>query len=85
MRDPRRWREGRPLETGLDSDGQVADCDRVVDRLPLTTAARTTKMGLLVGVGYGLAQDALSLVRGRRLDYVDWLLGGREVESGAKA
>lgn len=31
-------------------------------------------MGLAAGLGYGLSQDALQLVRGRRIGYVDFLL-----------
>lgn len=31
-------------------------------------------MGLAAGLGYGLAQDAVQLTRGRRLGYVDFLL-----------
>lgn len=43
------------------------------NRLPLVTAARTATMGLKVGLAFGLAQDALSLLRGRRVGYVEWL------------
>ena len=48
-----------------------------VDRFPLATAGRTAKMGLLTGLTFGLLQDGLSLLNGRRLDYVDWLFGRR--------
>jgi len=44
------------------------------NRFPLPTAARTAKTGLLLGVVYGLTQDALSLGRGNRLPYIDVLL-----------
>ena len=47
------------------------------DRFPLHTAARTSKVGLIGGLSYGLVQDALGLARGRRLGYVDFLLGRR--------
>jgi hypothetical protein len=40
-------------------------------RFPLTTAARTAKTGLWIGLGYGLLQDAFSLLQGRRLGYVE--------------
>ena len=43
--------------------------------LPLNTAARTIRTGLYGGLGFGLAQDALGLARGRRLGYIDFLLG----------
>ncbi|KAK0509077.1 hypothetical protein JMJ35_008448 [Cladonia borealis] len=47
------------------------------NRFPLPTAARTSKVGLIGGLSYGLVQDALGLARGRRLGYVDFLLGRR--------
>lgn len=46
-----------------------------LDRFPLITAARTAKVGLLSGLTFGLVQDALSLARGHRLAYVDFVLG----------
>lgn len=47
----------------------------VVGGFPLLTALRTLRLGLYTGLGFGLVQDALSLARGRRLDYVDFFLG----------
>ena len=47
----------------------------ILDVLPLNTAARTIRTGLYGGLVFGLAQDALGLARGRRLGYVDYLLG----------
>jgi hypothetical protein len=44
------------------------------DRFPLTTAARTAKSGLAVGLVYGLVQDALGAAKGRRPGYVDFIL-----------
>ena len=51
----------------------------------MITAARMAKMGLVCGLGFGLMQDALSLAKGKRLRYVDFILrrkpgrdGGRE-------
>jgi hypothetical protein len=32
-------------------------------------------MGLVVGLGYGLTQDALALLKGQRVGYVDWMRG----------
>lgn len=49
--------------------------DSLPDVLPLNTAARTIRTGLYGGLVFGLAQDALGLARGRRLGYVDYLLG----------
>jgi hypothetical protein len=46
----------------------------MADRFPFYTAARTIKLGLLTGLAFGLAQDALGLARGRRLAYVDFFL-----------
>ena len=45
------------------------------DVLPLNAAASTIRRGLYGGLAFGLAQDALGLARGRRLGYVDFLLG----------
>ncbi|MCJ1365701.1 hypothetical protein MMC16_004826 [Acarospora aff. strigata] len=45
------------------------------NRFPIITAARTAKTGLLVGLAFGLVQDGLALARGRRLAYIDFLLG----------
>ncbi|OBT87445.1 hypothetical protein VE02_04676 [Pseudogymnoascus sp. 03VT05] len=46
------------------------------NRFPLATAARTAKTGLAIGMAYGLAQDAVGAMRGRRPGYVDFILGG---------
>lgn len=43
----------------------------------MPTAARTARTGLMAGLALGLVQDALGLARGRRLAYVDLLLGRR--------
>ncbi len=47
----------------------------IEDRLPILTAARTAKLGLYSGLGFGLLQDLAGLARGRRLAYVDVLMG----------
>ncbi|KAH0543590.1 hypothetical protein FGG08_002151 [Glutinoglossum americanum] len=52
------------------------------NRFPLPTAARTAKSGLLFGLAFGLAQDAVSFARGRRLAYVEFLFGKRKREEG---
>ena len=46
----------------------------LLGQFPLTTAARTAKVGLISGLTFGLVQDALSLAKGRRLAYVDFIL-----------
>lgn len=45
------------------------------NRLPLPTAVRTARLGLRIGLIYGFGQDAISLLRGRRLAWVDLLRG----------
>jgi hypothetical protein len=42
------------------------------NRFPLSTAARTAKTGLWIGLSYGLLQDAFSILQGRRLGYVEF-------------
>ena len=42
-------------------------------RMPLPTAVRLMKMGAKVGLGYGLLQDAVNLMQGRRLGYVEFI------------
>jgi len=41
------------------------------NRFAFPTTVRTAKMGLKVGLAFGLAQDGLSLLRGRRVAYID--------------
>lgn len=41
------------------------------NNLPSPTTSRTMKLGATAGFGFGLLQDALSLLAGRRLGYVD--------------
>lgn len=43
------------------------------NRLPVETAARTALLGLKVGFGFGVAQDLVGLMRGRRLGYVEFV------------
>ncbi|KAJ9621859.1 hypothetical protein H2203_006739 [Taxawa tesnikishii (nom. ined.)] len=54
------------------------------NRFPVPTAARTATIALKLGLGFGLAQDALSLMRGRRLGYIEvtrkFIFGKREEE-----
>ncbi|KAK2810831.1 hypothetical protein FQN50_002654 [Emmonsiellopsis sp. PD_5] len=38
------------------------------------TAARTAKLGLKLGLAYGLVQDALGIMKGNRPDYVDFIV-----------
>ncbi|KAG0651600.1 hypothetical protein D0Z07_2101 [Hyphodiscus hymeniophilus] len=43
------------------------------NRFPVITAARTAKSGLAIGLAYGLAQDAVGAMRGRKPSYVEWM------------
>ena len=56
-----------------------------VDRLPLATSARMIKLGIYAGIGYGLSQDALALIHGQHVSYVDKLrdVFGRQEEHNA--
>jgi len=39
----------------------------MTDRLPLSTAARMTRIGLLAGASYGLAQDGVAWLQRKTL------------------
>ncbi|KAI9848188.1 MAG: hypothetical protein M1837_000862 [Sclerophora amabilis] len=52
----------------------VAGAFSAWNRFPLAVAARTAKLGLLVGLGFGLVQDTIGLARGRRPAYMNLLL-----------
>lgn len=43
------------------------------NRFPIPTAARTAKMGAKAGLAFGLLQDAVSVMKGRRVGYVDFV------------
>lgn len=43
------------------------------NRFPPPTAARLAKMGAKAGLAFGLLQDAVSVMRGRRLGYADFV------------
>ncbi|TAQ87497.1 hypothetical protein B7494_g4179 [Chlorociboria aeruginascens] len=43
-------------------------------QFPLIMIARTARTGLLFGLVYGLLQDAVGVMKGRRLDYVDFIM-----------
>lgn len=45
----------------------------VWNRFPMPTATRIMKMGAKAGLGFGLLQDAVGLMRGRRLGYVEFV------------
>lgn len=42
-----------------------------LDRFSMTNTLRTAKRGFYSGLAFGLVQDALGLIRGRRLRYID--------------
>ncbi|KAL3425386.1 hypothetical protein PVAG01_02177 [Phlyctema vagabunda] len=53
------------------------------NRFPITTAARTAKSGLVIGLAYGFVQDIAGVARGRRPAYVDLVFGGRQATDKA--
>lgn len=60
-----------------------------VNRFPIPTAARLAKMGAKAGLAFGLLQDAVSMMRGRRLGYVEFVkrhtIGAGEKEERSAA
>ncbi|KAI9699254.1 MAG: hypothetical protein M1820_007226 [Bogoriella megaspora] len=50
------------------------------NRFPMPTAARTAKMGLRFGLGYGILQDVVGVLKGRRVGYIDWIIGRSKSE-----
>ncbi|QPC78236.1 hypothetical protein HYE68_008988 [Fusarium pseudograminearum] len=56
-----------------------------LDRLSLTTAARTARYGLMFGLAYGGIQDLVGLARGRPIGYVEFLRRRRLAEDDARA
>ncbi|APA09291.1 hypothetical protein SS1G_12074 [Sclerotinia sclerotiorum 1980 UF-70] len=76
-----RWRGRKDVLNTVVASLSVAGGFSLWNRFPITTAARTAKTGLAFGIGYGLVQDAVGYARGRRLGYVDFLMGaGRRGE-----
>jgi hypothetical protein len=51
----------------------TAGCFSVWNEFPLPTAVRVMKMGAKAGLGFGLVQDAVGLLRGRKLGYVEFV------------
>ena len=58
------------------SCGALNVANAVTDRFPMVAAARTAKTGLAIGLAFGLAQDAVGVLRGRRPGYVEFILRG---------
>lgn len=56
----------------------------VSGRLSLLTSARTVKIGVYSGLAFGLVQDTLSLARGRRVGYIDFILGKNRLHNGTE-
>lgn len=54
-------------------------------QFPVPTAARVAKMGARIGLVYGVLQDCVGALRGRRLGYVEFIkrhtIGTKEDES----
>jgi hypothetical protein len=58
------------------------------NRLPIPTMARLARIGAKVGLAFGVAQDVIGLLKGRRLGYVEFVqrhVLGRGEEDGAGA
>ncbi|KAK0336079.1 hypothetical protein LTR91_012103 [Friedmanniomyces endolithicus] len=55
----------------------------------IATAVRTARMGAKVGFGFGIAEDVVSVLRGRRVGYVEFvkrqLFGGSESKVAGSA
>ena len=58
------------------------DSDILLDRQDVFTAARNAKTSLVVSLAYGLIQDAISLVKGNKLGYVEFVKGKIKRQSG---
>ena len=43
------------------------------NKFPIPTAARTAKLGAKAGLAFGLLQDFLSLIRGRKIGYIEFV------------
>ena len=46
---------------------ECSDANHSLDRLPLSTAARMTRWGLLAGLSYGFAQDGVAWLQRKSL------------------
>ncbi|OQO14986.1 hypothetical protein B0A48_00368 [Cryoendolithus antarcticus] len=59
----------------------------LVNGFPLPTFRRIAMMGVKAGFAFGLLQDAVSMARGRRLGYVEWIRSqlGRETTEDSVA
>ena len=51
----------------------TAGCFAAWNGFPMPTAVRVMKMGAKAGLGFGLVQDVVSLLRGRKLGYVEFV------------
>ncbi|CAG8979648.1 hypothetical protein HYALB_00011531 [Hymenoscyphus albidus] len=69
-----RYRGSKDFVNTVIASLSVAGTFSLWNRFPITVAARTAKMGLVFGVSYGLAQDALATFKGRSPGYMDFIL-----------
>ncbi|KAH6695468.1 hypothetical protein F5X68DRAFT_30479 [Plectosphaerella plurivora] len=51
----------------------AAGCFSAWNRFSLPAAARSARIGLLFGIGYGGLQDAISLLKGRPVGYIQFI------------
>lgn len=52
------------------------------NQFPVPTAARTARLGLKIGLGYGLVQDLFSVLQGRKVGYVEF---GKRMINGMRS
>ncbi|KAI6249020.1 hypothetical protein HI914_02779 [Erysiphe necator] len=76
-----RWRGEKDFLNTIGGGLAVAGGFSWWNSMPAPTAARTAKLSLVVGLAYGLAQDVISLARGRELSYVNFILRGFSKDS----
>ncbi|KAI9861298.1 MAG: hypothetical protein M1824_002505 [Vezdaea acicularis] len=72
-----RWGGGKDAGSTLVAGLGVSGGFALWNRFTIHEAARTAKKGLVFGLLFGVAQDVLALARGRRVGYVDFVLGRR--------
>ncbi|KAI1321973.1 hypothetical protein F5Y16DRAFT_57682 [Xylariaceae sp. FL0255] len=80
------YRGSKDLANTVMASLAVAGGFSLINRFPAAETARTAKKGLLFGLVYGGAQDAISLIKGRPVGYVDFIrkqLGKRAADTEA--
>ncbi|KAI4117896.1 MAG: hypothetical protein LQ345_001959 [Seirophora villosa] len=70
-----RWRLKRDAISSVVAALTLSSLFSLRHRFNFATHLRTARVGLVAGLAYGVAQDILSLARGRRVGYVDTVFG----------